>query len=84
MRSVHKHKTFDIQKPQCGRGLSWRPAYLEGQQAFVDLGSLQARLPVGAGRVRPALVPRQVDEGELAVHLALPPQNDLEDGVATR
>ena len=60
------------------------PAYLERQQALVDLGALQAGLPVGAGRVGAALVARQVDEGELAVHLALPPQDDLEDGVAAR
>ena len=59
-------------------------AYLERQQALVDLGALQAGLPVCAGRVGAALVPRQVDEGELAVHLALPSQDDLEDGVATR
>ena len=57
-------------------------AYLERQQALVDLGALQAGLPVSAGRVGAALIPRQVDEGELAVHLAPSPQNDLEHSVA--
>ena len=60
------------------------PSDLESQQALVDLGALQARLPVGAGRVGAPLVARQVDQGELAVHLALAPQDDLEHGVATR
>ena len=60
----------------------WPFKYLQCQQALVDLGALQAGLAVGAGRVGAALVPRQVDEGELAVHLAPSPQNDLEHGVA--
>lgn len=55
---------------------------LKRQQALVDLGSLQAGLAVGAGRVRPPLIARQVDERELPVHLPPPPQDDLEDGVA--
>lgn len=55
--------------------------YLQCKQALVDLGSLQASLAVGARGVRPALVTCQVNEGELAVHLAFPAQDDLEDGV---
>lgn len=59
-------------------------ADLQRQQALVDLGSFQSGLPVGAGRVRPSLVPRQVNERELPVHLPPPPQDDLEHGVAPR
>ena len=74
----------DMQQSTPGRNGAPSSAYLECQQALVDLSALQAGLPVGTGRVGATLVPRQVDEGKLAVHFALPPQNDLEDGVATR
>ena len=57
---------------------------LKCQQALVDLSSFEASLTIGAGRVRSSLVPRQVDEGELSVHLPPPTQNDLEHGVASR
>ena len=60
----------------------WPFKHLQRQQALVNLGALQAGLTVGAGRVGAALVPRQVDKGELAMHLAPSPQNDLEHGVA--
>lgn len=64
-------------------GEGWK-GDLERQQALVDLGSFQAGLTVGAGRVRSPLVARQVDERELSVHLPPPSENDLEDGVAPR
>lgn len=57
---------------------------LQCQQTFVDLGSLQTGLAVGTGRVGPPFVPSKVDEGELAVHLPFPPENDLEHGMAAR
>lgn len=57
---------------------------LEGKQAFVDLRSLQTGLAVSTRGIRPPLVACEVDEGELAVHFPLPPENDLEDGVAAR
>ena len=47
--------------------------HLERQQALVDVGSLQTSLAVGAGRIGPPFVPRKVNEGELAMHLPLPP-----------
>lgn len=57
---------------------------LEGQQAFVYLGSLQTSLPVGTRCVGASLVPCEVDERELPVHLPLPSKDDLEYGVAPR
>lgn len=61
-----------------------RATHLQGQQAFVDLCSLHAGLPVGARCVGASFVPREVYEGELSVHLPLPSEDDLEHGVATR
>lgn len=61
-----------------------RLTYLQCKQALVDLGSLQSGLSVGAGRVRPSLVPCQVYEGELSMHLTPSPQDDLEHSVAPR
>lgn len=66
----------------CSSYLHAVPPNLESQKAFVDLSSLQSSLAVGTRGVGPPLVPCQVNEGELAVHLALPPENDLENGVA--
>lgn len=55
---------------------------LQCEKALVDLGSLQTGLAVSARRVGPPLVPGEVDEGELAVHLPLSPHDDLEHGMA--
>lgn len=71
-------------KPSSGRGGRLFCLYLERQQALVDLSPFQASLAVGAGRVRPPFVARQVDQGELPVHFPPPSQDDLEHGVAPR
>lgn len=42
--------------------------YFECQQALVDLRALHPGLPVRTGRVGPTLVPRKIDQGELAMH----------------
>lgn len=57
---------------------------LKSQQAFINLSSLQASLAVGTRSISPPLVPCQVDQGELAVHLVLPTKNYLEYSVAAR
>lgn len=54
---------------------------LQRQQTFVDLCALETRLSVGARRVRPSLVPRQVDEREFTVHFAPPAEDNLKHGV---
>ena len=64
---------------------AWQlPTNLQGQQAFVDLSSLQTSLAVSTRCVSPPLITCEVDEGELSMHLPLPPKNDLENGVAAR
>lgn len=57
---------------------------LECQQALVDLGSFQPSLTVSAGCVCPSLIPRQVNEGKLSMHLPPSTQDDLKHGVAPR
>ena len=62
-------------------------AYLQRQQAAVDLARLVQRVAVVAVDVRAALVARQVDQGELAVEGGGPvvaAQGDLQDGVGAR
>ena len=62
-------------------------AYLERQQAAVDLGCLVQRVAVVAVDVRAALVARKVDQGELAVERSgavVAAQADLQDGVGAR
>lgn len=66
----------------CVCATAMQPTDLQGEKALVDLGPLQTGLPVSAGSVSPSLVPGEVDEGELAVHFPVGPEDDLEDGVA--
>ena len=60
---------------------------LERQQGLVDLCSLHPGLPVGGVGVRPPLIARQVNQGELAVQrllVVVGSQDDLEHSVAPR
>ena len=60
------------------------PKYLlEGQQALVDLCTLQSQYPVAVGRVRTPLTACKIDERDLPMAQARPvvTQMDVENGM---